>query len=1244
MYHYEVLGDERFQEFCEALIAASFPNVQCLPVGQPDGGRDAYWIRHFLQDNRSKLATRDLVVFQVKFVKSPSDTRSERDMIEDIVKKERPKIEKLKAAGLNKYYLITNLKGTSHLDVGSIDRVNHQLSELLGIEAYCWWRDDLDRRLDGNSSIKWSYPEILKATDLLGALVIGNLGEEEERRRGAIRAYLTAQYEDDEELKFKQTELRSNMTELFVDLPMQPSIDIIEPESPRLAHLVRHGVAMRVYNSQLSYADFDHVDRKSAEYFIKSDVRSKLSRSVLEGAPGQGKSTVTQYICQVMRMQLLDKVQELSELPRQYSNAQVRLPFRVDLRDLAKWIAGIDPFQSKVVELDDREPRSLEGFLAGQVRHFSGGHGFNVSDLTAVARASHLFLALDGFDEVADIELRQQLVSEITKGTTRLMNAGGFSVQTIVTSRPAAFAKSVRFPRDQWAYFELLPLERKQVDDYTTKWMKAKGVKEAEQHQLRRILDTKLQEAHTQFLAKNPMQLTILLSLIHNRGASLPEKRTAMYDAYMDMFFSRESEKSEVVRDNRELLIDIHRYLAWKLQTAAEAGENGSIEKNALRATLLLYLDAQGENTRIVTELFNGIIERVGALVSRVQETYEFEVQPLREYFAARHLYETAPYSPPGDEKSGTKLDRFDALLRNPYWLNVARFYGGCFSKGEISALVDELISLSETEPYKLTSHPRSVALMLLSDWVFTQYQPAVKKIVAFIGDYPQLRQLLANAEQVGATGWSSLPDRSGRQEFLEILWQQVVKTGFMDERRALARAIAQNSSLEERTEQWKNTEALLNHRDWVTLGGMLQVFSSEKFLTRISMPVILSVDFISKLLEAGQFSFLESSQHFALAKHILLNNLTLPGVVQRSKRNGGDLAKIASISSYYQYGLALNDESAVSIKHLVDRRFGEAKSDKGIESEKLLSAAKERNADNRAFEAHCKFLDTSSAITSTSVIPWVELVEVLRVAWGDCPAIDRIAFLGAGVRSRDPGVPSERLGDASDLVSAARFVRWKSGAPRWWEERLQNETDGLERRRLLLLLWRWGTLRTIIKISSTLKPVLDSLDPAEWGNLCADYGCLQYGARQGIVSNEINRSDLMLAKNLGSRLCMFLGMRLTWEHRYELAVALSSPEMQAGQPELQFAMDNTITALRQKVKIKLALHNIKYLYLKGASGRYFAQREDLSLSKSIATNISNDSSNFPLPLIAFADGQLRSVAGASAAKLLDIANRDAWF
>lgn len=1242
MYHYEVLGHERFQEFCQSLIVDEYPNAQCLPVGQPDGGRDAF-LHRYLVGNRhgSHPATEELVVFQVKYVKSVGGNRDERKMIEEIIKLEAKKVERLKAAGLTKYILITNVKGTSHFESGSIDQVNKQLSTALGIESYCWWRDDLDRRLDKNSSIKWSYPEILKATDLLEALVSNHLGEDEERRRGAIRAYMTAQYEDDQELKFKQTDLRSTMTELFVDLPMRLTIEVIDPEIFRTNRNQWRVERVRNFKSYAYHIDMGSESNRSAEFFIRSESQGKLSRIVLEGAPGQGKSTITQYVCQVMRMQFLNKRQELAKLPEIYKKSRLKIPFRVDLRDMAKWMAGIDPFSSKGVELEEKKHRSLEGFLAGQVRHVSGGHDFSVSDLTAVARASHLFLALDGFDEVADIELRKKLVEEITKGSNRLMNAGGYSVQTVVTSRPAAFAKSIRFPRDQWAYYELLPLEQAQVDAYSKKWMKAKGIKESEQIQLTRTLAEKLKEAHTQFLAKNPMQLTILLSLIHNRGASLPEKRTAMYDAYMDMFFSRESEKADIVRDNRDLLIDIHRFLAWQLQTSAEAGENGSIERGALRALLLVYLDSQGEDVSIVGALFNGIIERVGALVSRVQETYEFEVQPLREYFAARHLYETAPYSPAGDEKAGTKLERFDALVRNPYWLNVARFYGGCFSKGEVSALVDELVQLSESEPYKQTGHPRSLALMLLSDWVFTQYQPAVKKVVHFIGERPYVRQLLAATERSGASVWSALPDRSGRSELVSLLWRFLLDSRYADERSALAEAILQNSPLDERVTAWKQAQSSMDETAWLQAGMRMQLLQNPSAVVEVFRQTP-SIEAIQWLITARQFDFLESDNTKDIAEKLLRTQMR--SVVMRDERKKplGRLEVIALMLSYYQYTLIFSDESSVPISIMIERRMGSHRTLKGAYKLKHTSE-KFSQAERDAIRAYDCFLDTSAMTAATSLVPWIDLVEAMRKAWGDCEAIDRVAFLAAGARSSGENGIDMPLASTTCLVSTARFIRLKSGAPRWWEDRLAKAGDVRERKRLTLLLWMWGTPKTIIKVSATLATILRAFSEEEWTELHREFS--SFMARRRTDNNsDLHFTEMAAIVNLGPRVLTFLGGRVSHKDRVMFSQAIVRTAEIKGSAEIQFAMDTFINEIRMSNDWQTVLPQIQFLYQRGASVRRPLQNDEPNLNDATAKLISEQLSDFPLPLVSIADGWLRSAAGAAAPKLLDVAQQQKWF
>jgi hypothetical protein len=79
-YLYEGLSPERFQEFCQALLVSKFPNVQCLPVAQPDGGRDA-----FVRNSRMKQS--ESIIFQVKFARTPEEHKEER-FIQEIVKKE----------------------------------------------------------------------------------------------------------------------------------------------------------------------------------------------------------------------------------------------------------------------------------------------------------------------------------------------------------------------------------------------------------------------------------------------------------------------------------------------------------------------------------------------------------------------------------------------------------------------------------------------------------------------------------------------------------------------------------------------------------------------------------------------------------------------------------------------------------------------------------------------------------------------------------------------------------------------------------------------------------------------------------------------------------------------------------------------------------------------------------------------------------------------------------------------------
>ncbi len=415
-YPLENLSPEKFQLFCQALLARGFPNLQCMPVGQPDGGRDA--IRYAPSSGKLGFA-----VYQVKFARAPHSEKDLHKWIHGIVEEEGPKVKRLVAVGAKHYVLLTNVPGTAHLEAGSIDSVNELLTQQLGISSVCWWRNDICRRLDDAWNLKWAYPELMTGPDLIRVVIESGLSEEKERRASAIRAFLMDQFSSERDVKFKQVELQNRLLDLFIDVPI----------SPRGAFSSSYAFTLHepgfIYPG---YVDAD-LEEYSLAYYHESETlgaatfllhegtRRPRKRVVLEGAPGQGKSTIIQYVCQVHRMKLLRQDDDLALIQEEHRNSPVRLPIKVDLRDFALWLERKNPFSPHAEEIPVAEwARTLEAFLAALISRFSGGTRFDVSDLPAVFRLSAVLLVLDGPDEVADIRRRGDVVEEIEKGVARL--------------------------------------------------------------------------------------------------------------------------------------------------------------------------------------------------------------------------------------------------------------------------------------------------------------------------------------------------------------------------------------------------------------------------------------------------------------------------------------------------------------------------------------------------------------------------------------------------------------------------------------------------------------------------------------------------------------------------------------------------------------------------------------------------------------------------------------------------------
>jgi hypothetical protein len=1233
-YLYEQLSPEKFQQLCQSVLISQFPNVQCLPVGQPDGGRDAFeWIIPTLPGHKQEFT-----VFQVKFSRQPDTSKN---FLKEITDLELPKIAQLKERGAKAYYLITNNRGTSHLDGGTIDQLNQKLSATLAMPAYCWWRDDLDRRIDTNSDIKWSFPEIIRGSDLLQSLLEGTVREDGQRRDDAIRAYLAAQYRDDREVKFKQVDLYNSLLDLFVDTNLGPSE---ATDSPRAARRF-----VQQSNQQFGRFGFGEDGEESAEFLLRSNQTSH--RIVLEGAPGQGKSTITQYICQVHRLRLLGKSDDLRTIKPFHLEGTARLPLRVDLRDYAGWLAGKNPFAAEMgTPRPSDMPSSLEGFLSFQISELSGGHQFSVSDLAAVARKSHLLIVLDGFDEVADVETRKLIVKEISKACARLETTTR-SIQAIVTSRPAAFAKSPGFPQGEWVHLTLHSMTIEQINEYAEKWMTARQLPFSEQEKFRQVLKEKLEQAHMRDLARNPMQLAILLNLIQTRGLSLPDKRTALYDSYMELFFSREAEKSTIVREHRDLLVELHRYLAWIIQTEAEeVRSQGSITEERLRLLLRTYLATEGYATDLVDELFTGMVERVVALVSRVQGTFEFEVQPLREYFAARHLYETAPYSPPGRERSGTKPERFDALARNFYWLNVTRFYCGCYSRGELSSLVDGLLDLSESSEMKSISYPRLLVSMLLSDWVFTQQPHLVKRITALLLENPGFRIALANLDQNRSASFIP-PERSGRDYVLSKCMERLVDRDCRsDELFAIARLMRNDLNSSELRKIWGDLRSsTLEFKAWLKLGRMLGVLSNS---SASELTEFLTIDKTSTVRE---FAF--SNRHELIDQNAEALDVAVKLILEskggflsdHSTTRSSNILTFGSALELGSYAMVLRADGPTGLESMIE---GGAPFSSIFDSiypwqfpdppgGRPLNEAQEHVM--RFLEVHAEVSNIAALTWRDSLEPWTRLVEAGIREFGMRPALTDIALLSGGVASRhEKGSYGTDIADASvPLCERIRFARLRSGAPQWWDEQFKRCSDINYRYLLLTTFLYWATPRTILHLAPLVEKELETLSPSKWSRLVD-----RLRRTTTPSSSSINLSDA--SKIRSDRLMAVLSLRIPAEMGNEL-LATKLIRYKKDDPNiLEMVVHSLIQRTSEDEKAwRAALSLIKRGYEAGvrfdrSSRRGRSQLKALSVKA--AGEICNSASEYPLWLVNAAQQKLTETIGESVRPPGAIAREDNWF
>jgi len=1029
-----------------------------------------------------------LIVYQVKYVRNPWKLDDPHKWLTEVMEAEAPKVAALLPRNVAQYYLVTNIAGTAHLDSGSVDKLQQILASSMAPPAMALWRDDLDRRVEqAPMAIRWAYPEITRGTEVLELLVDSDLGENRRRRLAAIKSFLADQFDRDEEVRFKQVELQNDLLSLFIDVPA------VVTKSPGTRRQRYRDDAMIAnlfhgrddpFDTEFWFEGGPQTPVGAAKLLLHEGAQDRFQFCVVEGAPGQGKSTLAQFVCQIYRMKIRG-VLDLPGLDLELVPTRNRLPIRVDLTEYAAWINGIDPFISG----DEGESRTrsgskqLEAFVAALISNGSGGAGFLVEDLHAILRSSSVLLVLDGLDEVAETRLRDSVIKHINAATKRLSELSP-DIQVVVTTRPSAFSGVSEFSPKTFHTLQLVSLGTKLIADYARRWTDAKRIDARDAARIRRGLQSRLAQPHVRDLARNPMQLAILLSVIHSRGESLPDKRTALYDIYVELFLARESEKTAEVREHNELLIDVHQYLAYHLHSRAEAdGALGRISLDSLMGVLREYLRREGRDPALADDLFQGA-QRVVFLVARVEGTFEFEVQPLREYFAGKYLYLTSPYSPPGNEQGGTMPDRFDALCRNPYWLNVTRFFAGSLSKGELPALVDRLQALSLDEGFASIAYPRFLAATLLSDWVFSQHQRSVQAVVDIVLDGAGLRELFRRATSA-RRDLIVLPSGAGRAEFVQSAFKTLNEISISGVSRGLTQMLSANASRDEMRDEWRrwfdNASAAEKPR-WIAVGRDLGVLRSldARQLTRIATEATSSA-VVAQLYLGKRFDVLSASGDlFDRLIEAILDGKAHKVPYVDEEGLGYLLTFLSGGARAVLYEPFLSMESSfrhASIASAQHRGRGKADELRIPRDSKFKAALQE------SLQQLEQVSERSLEDWRHSVGVWSRVVEPLRLEFGYTRMrILRVALMAALAAD---GLSAEQrryslLDHSKDLCVRLRNAKLRAGNVRWWTDEFARVSNSDERCLVLAASLFMAGQSVIVELASEIDRHLRMLSPEE--------------------------------------------------------------------------------------------------------------------------------------------------------------------
>ena len=723
---------KRLQRLVNAILKARFgEDAQLTPLGGADDGSDggaivvdlkqdasrSYAQRHRFYNPLFEPPRAGRYLFQVKFHKTGEQRLS--DLRTSVVREFKKALQTDVLArpdrrDVDYFFLVTNVSASKESIRSMRAPRRYRTARRSILHADIWWRESIIAFLDWAPHLWAAYPEIFPGgTPPLLAQAYADAKADKAR---AIRLAIAQQYGNDEAIRFQQIELEQKLTDLFVDL------DLEAPRHSERQFPVSYSTSQQVLSPRnlpsrmLVVRGRYHTRPPRSALEILIDDNIAIPRILLEGGPGQGKSTITQMVAQIYRAKLLGTSRTTGRESDWSMRSRVRLPFRIELRDLAQWL-------SKYQE------GTIDQYLAETMARDSGGTTVTVEDIHAAVGGSSVILIFDGLDEIGNDSVRDTVLDRIVQTANRFGEGLGGETRVILTTRPPAVSGR-RNKLEGFTRMVLSPMNARRIDDYVERWLKVQHLSREQLQRIPMSFDSRRHDPHVNALARNPMQLSVLLQFIARRGEAFPDRRAELYREYFQVVIDRDVEKTPELAEVRDMMESLHSFLGFRLHGAAEIeGGRRSFGRQEVVALAVKWLEEEGYSTAAAFKYFALGEERFGLIVAvsgeGTETRYGFEIQPIQEYFAASHISNRL--------RTADANDVFEWLIQRPYWREVALFLGGLRRSNEKADLIARARQTASCPLHPWDHSGHAIVLALLQEAVLSQPRHVLVEAIRFM-------------------------------------------------------------------------------------------------------------------------------------------------------------------------------------------------------------------------------------------------------------------------------------------------------------------------------------------------------------------------------------------------------------------------------------------------------------------------------------------------------------------------------